>query len=637
MRHRIYTTGDTIAGTYQVLRVFGGVGASGMGVVYLVREREAPEPFVLKACQEADSQLLARFKREADVWVRIGSHPNVATALWVRDLDGQLFVAAEYVGGAEVGLGSLVDALEIDVPLELVIAWGMQFCSGMGHAIARGLVAHRDIKPANLLLTIRGELKIADFGLGRVVSVAGQEGVRGGVVSTGIAGTLPYMSPEQITGAATDHRSDIYAFGIVLYQLCSRGTYPYDVGVPADGLAYSAAHTRGKLRPLATPFWPVIAKCLARSARDRWQTPADLATAIRDVATHLGLPCPPLVPPQSVALSELYARSQSLTALGRPVDALAAIDQYLSKEPDAFWAWTEKGRILWELDRQNEAEVATRRSLALNPSNSHAWNNLGVIFLKWARYKESCDAFEKSLRCDPLNIGAMMNAAHSCCELRHHERAAVLLCDALKRAPGKQTLLFNAGNLVGKMMIDRAADPAERVSRAILAADTRNSQAWHNLGILLAQKGDREEAVRCVRTALKYEPDNADSHLFLGRLLAEAGLVGEAFKHLDQLIEQHKLLSPAVCSKAQLLVHAGRCREARKLLEEYLKESPADDSAWFISCRIAEAEGDLEGALRAARACEGILRQRRAPMDSENVRWAHAKIRELQVRLETRD
>lgn len=635
MQSRDYAVGDSIAGSYRVLRIFGGAGASGMGVVYLVNERDEPEPFVMKACQGGDATLMSRFKREAEVWVKIGSHPNVTKAFWVRHLDEQLFVAAEYVSGVEAGFGSLADMVGMDVAPQQVIRWAMQFCSGLGHALARGLIAHRDVKPANLLLTRQGDLKIADFGLGKTLPLGALAPDHLAMGSTGITGTPPYMAPEQIVGEATDCRCDIYAFGIVLYQLCSPGAYPYEVIPPMKASSFAAAHLRGRVRPLASPFWPVIEKCLKRSARDRWQSPEDLGAAIRKAAVEIGLPCPPFVAPQPVGLEELYAKAQSLTALGKPEDALVAIGQYLGKAPDAFWAWTEKGRILLELNRNAAAEEATRRSLALDSTNSHAWNNLGLSLQRLGRSEESCSAYDRALECDPLNGGAMMNAAQALCALERYDRAAALICAALRLTPKKQTLLFNAGNLVSLMLQGHAPGPAETVARALISLDTSNSQAWHNLGVLLTANGKRKEGLQCVRAALQHEPGNADSRLFLARACGETGLIDEAIAHLDRLIVDRQHLEKAVCFKAQLLAHKGMGGEAILLLETFLEEAPADDSAWFILCSIAETEGDIAKALRAARACETILQRRGAKTDSDNVRWARSKVQELRARMGT--
>lgn len=274
-------------------------------------------------------------------------------------------------------------------------------------------------------------------------------------------------------------------------------------------------------------------------------------------------------------------------------------------------------------------------SLMFDSSNTHAWNNLGLILQRLSRSEESCSAYDRALECDPLNGAAMMNAAQSLCALGRYDRAATFLCAALMLAPRKQALLFNAGNFVGLMLQSRAFDPAEQVARALVTADAGNSQAWHNLGVLLSAKGKPEEAMRCVRTALRCEPNNADSLLLLARLCAETGLFDEALTHLDQLIAHRQHLPKSVCFKAQLLARGGRGSDAIVLLESFLEDTPADDSAWFILCGVAEAEGDIHKALRAARACESILQRRGAQAHSDNAQWARSKVRELRARLGT--
>jgi predicted Zn-dependent protease len=116
-------------------------------------------------------------------------------------------------------------------------------------------------------------------------------------------------------------------------------------------------------------------------------------------------------------------------------------------------------------------------------------------------------------------------------------------------------------------------------------------------------------------------------------LCGEAGLFDEAVKHLDQLIGHSQHLSKSVCFKAQLLAHQGRGQDAVAFLESFLENAPADDSAWFMLCGIAEAQGDIHKALHAARACESILQQRGAQAASDNVRWARVKVEELRARL----
>jgi tetratricopeptide (TPR) repeat protein len=286
-----------------------------------------------------------------------------------------------------------------------------------------------------------------------------------------------------------------------------------------------------------------------------------------------------------------------------------------------------------ELGRNAESEDSTRKSLALDAGNGHAWNNLGVVLSRLGRARESCDAYEYALDCDPLNTGAMMNAAQPLCATGRFEQAAQLLGKALRLVPSKDTLRFNAGNAVGLMLQARALEPAEGLVRALIEADSHNSQAWHNLGVILAATDRGPEALRAVRQAIECEPDNSDSRLFLARLCAEAGRFDEASAELDRLMADPRHLSKALCFKAQVLAGRGRIREGISLLESHLHRYRGDDGAWFVLCHLAEAVGDLRKALRAAEASQSLLGRQGEHADPENVRWVHEKIRVLRRRL----
>src|SRR5437016_5247339 len=146
--------GDYVAGEYRVLKVFGGEGKSGMGVVYLVEHRSFYEPFVLKTYQSSVlGDRKTRFRREAETWVQLGAHPNIVRCLWVNEIEGDLFIAAEYVPPDEDQINTLEDRLRLGkIPLEKQVRWSAEFCFAMRHAYKKGLVAHRDLKPANLML-----------------------------------------------------------------------------------------------------------------------------------------------------------------------------------------------------------------------------------------------------------------------------------------------------------------------------------------------------------------------------------------------------------------------------------------------------------------------------------------------------
>lgn len=380
--HRQFGQGDMIGGEYQVQKVFGGAGKSGQGVVYLVTSREAHTPFVLKTIQvETKGAIYERFVREAETWVNLGLHPYIVQAYWVRRIDEQLYVAAEYIAEDEEGRNNLTHYLRDGVQTPANIErWVIQFCEGMDFAKRKGLVAHRDIKPDNIMIDAQGDVKITDFGLARVDSqiidsiddFSQQRRETPHSVSTltqdnSILGTLPYMSPEQFLNSKTvDHRADIYAFGIILYEMLSGGQYPYDLNFRASDMLqeFAHAHLVAKVKAVTSPFYPIAERCLQKHPGSRYQTFLDLKKAVEEFAKYNNIPIPPSTQVRLVSDTELYAKAQSYVALGNPHKALEAIDEYISHCPENYDGWTEKGRIYLETGDPQSSIVASRESIA---------------------------------------------------------------------------------------------------------------------------------------------------------------------------------------------------------------------------------------------------------------------------------
>jgi serine/threonine protein kinase/Tfp pilus assembly protein PilF len=198
-------------------RIAEKIGAGGMGEVYLAEDTKLHRKVALKflphyLCQDADCR--ARFKREAQAAAKL-SHPNIVTIYEVSEFNGRPFFAMENVEGQTIrdfGKGK-------ELPLNRIIELATQVCEGLAKAHAAGIV-HRDIKPSNILIDSDGRAKIVDFGL---ASVHGSEHL----TKTGSTlGTVGYMSPEQARGEEVDARSDLFSFGVVLYEMIA-GRSPF--------------------------------------------------------------------------------------------------------------------------------------------------------------------------------------------------------------------------------------------------------------------------------------------------------------------------------------------------------------------------------------------------------------------------
>src|ERR1051326_6459128 len=201
-----FLPGRLIAGRYRIIAL---LGKGGMGEVYRADDLTLGQAIALKFLPDEaarDEGLLERFRNEVRIARKV-SHPNVCRVYDVGDVEGQTFFTMEYVDGED--LASLLRRIG-RLPSDKAVEISRQLCAGLAAAHAKG-VLHRDLKPANIMLDGRGQVVITDFGLAGVA-----DDIRGAEVGSG---TPAYMAPEQLAGKEVSTRSDIYALGLVLYEV----------------------------------------------------------------------------------------------------------------------------------------------------------------------------------------------------------------------------------------------------------------------------------------------------------------------------------------------------------------------------------------------------------------------------------
>src|SRR3954468_18656421 len=258
------------------------LGRGGMGEVYLARQISLNRSVALKVLRPdllTKPAYLARFEAEATAVAKL-NHPNIVTIYTLGFVDGIRFIAMEYVQGTNLR-DYLLKKGVLDLPLALSIM--KQAGVAVGAAGELGLI-HRDIKPENLLLTKKGQVKVADFGLCR-----DQDSERLDITQPGITlGTPLYMSPEQAQGHALDHRSDLYSLGVTFYHMLA-GEPPFRAETP---LAIALKHVKDTPVSLAVhrPDLPpelvrLVMKLMARSLNDRYQSASEM---LRDLAKIRG-------------------------------------------------------------------------------------------------------------------------------------------------------------------------------------------------------------------------------------------------------------------------------------------------------------------------------------------------------------
>ena len=253
------------------------LGRGGMGEVYRARDTRLDRINALKILPvelATDPDRLRRFVREAKA-ASVLNHSNIATIYEIGESEGIHWIAMEYVEGQ-----TLAERLKGNSPeIAEILDIGIQAAEALEEAYSKG-ITHRDIKPANIMLTKRSQVKVLDFGLAKITPSEGQ------VISTTpqtkpglVMGTLPYMSPEQVLGHETDHRTDIFSLGVVLYEMAT-GRLPFH-GATAGEIADHILHVQPEAMTRFNPEGPpeldrIVRKCLEKDREHRYQSAREL-------------------------------------------------------------------------------------------------------------------------------------------------------------------------------------------------------------------------------------------------------------------------------------------------------------------------------------------------------------------------
>ncbi len=518
---REFAIGDLIEQRFEVENIRRGA----MGVVYIVYDRRRRRHVVLKTFLNKylfDDDAIARFNTEAEIWMRLGNHPNVVGAFDVLPLLGKPHVVAEYVHGGT--LRALTGKMS---PTE-AIDYSIQICRGMQYAVDQAALMHRDLKPDNILVTLDGQAKVTDFGLSKVLPAwqwseelrdprSAPNRMRTTLPNDVLSGTLPYMAPELFEGGSSAGVwTDIYAFGVLLYE-CLTGRLPFDS--PRDEsliklIRQGTARDPRTLRPnLAPVLAEIVLRCMARRVAERFERFSEVEAALQRARVVIaGAPftvewpeddfeaCERLIE-RGLAHMRLNEYSEALRCFsdgaelerGRAEvwahlattrlklwqyhEALVAVDEGLRRavsRSEFGLLYTARGAVHTALGQTEKAADAFETGLSYTPNDPNLWNERGLLFRRTGNLRAAEAAFERATKLAPHDTTARRNLADLYFDQERFKRAAALYDEIVQRDPRALT-------------------------------------SWERLGATQLRLGHTDEALRAFLMALRIDPEHDEA------------------------------------------------------------------------------------------------------------------------------
>jgi serine/threonine protein kinase len=449
-----------IAEKFPQLEILELIGKGGMGAVYKARQRQLDRIVALKILPPGigDSPAFAeRFAREAKALAKL-NHPGIVTIYDFGRADGLFYFFMEFVDG--VNLRQLLHAGRISAREALAIV--PQICDALQFAHDQGIV-HRDIKPENILLDRRGRVKVADFGLAKIMGndgradlpVSREDGAAqqrcptDALTDAGkVMGTPQYMAPEQREHPAeVDHRADIYALGVVFYQMLTGELPGKKIEPPSNKVQIDVRLDE------------VVLRALEKKPELRYQQASVLKTQVETIASTAGSNEPTqkrkpdhfwrwiaVVVLAMIAIPFFVAIVGLLAAIAIPnfVKARQVSQQNAARQ------WTQEGWQLWQEGKLTEAETKFQQAVELSPGNADAWNGLG-----WAQFNSGHgdaaeSSFQKALAIQTNLPGALNGLGQIYLSQTKYDAAEKYFLQAAPQAPAAWFGLARLYLLAGK-------------------------------------------------------------------------------------------------------------------------------------------------------------------------------------------
>ena len=628
-----FKPGQTVA-HYKILSL---LGEGGMGKVYLAEDTKLHRRVAIKAlpgASNANKDANRRLLREAQAAAKL-DHPNICAVYEVAEEEGRSFIVMPYVEGERLDIRMKRKPLDV---LES-LAIGAQVANALAEAQAQGII-HRDIKPSNIIINPRGQAKVMDFGLAKLANGAVAPGIDAEastqvlLTTPGtIIGTVPYMSPEQVHGQALDARTDIFSFGVVLYEMLT-GHQLFAAETPAGTI--SAILTK-EPTPLSNYFQPcprelqrLVNQCLEKDRERRYQTMRDIVSDLENVRRECGAAFSVSINDDATATFKTAATDYNaklpsflkshLSLILIVVGVLAAVvllyawffksqqtapTGSITSVNSAAYDYFLRGKLKASSENREENQSAIKileDVVSKNPSFAPGYAELARAYSIKANYfapepeqqKLNEDAkvyVEKALALDPnLAAGHFVRGFLLWTHANRFPHEQAIQSD--KRAVGLDPNLAPAHHHLGVMYFHIGLlDKAEVELKQALQINPSDTLARFRLASINVCRGKYEEALAVLKTvpreanAAIVDRATADALLHLGRMQEAADVVENYFQKNSTNDEGGNVTSV----KAILLAKAGKNREAEETIRRAIEIGKGFQHFHHTSYNIAAA------------------------------------------------
>jgi len=639
-------------------RILGKIGGGGMGVIYEAEDLRLGRHVALKFVPEGvigDEKSLERFQREARAASRL-NHPNICTIHDIDDNNGHPFIVMERLEGES--LKQLLQGQPID--LERLLSVSVQVARALEALHAKGII-HRDIKPANVFITHGGQVKVLDFGLAKIsrggVAAGDDTPYEDSLTAVGVVpGTAVYMSPEQARGEDLDPRSDIFSFGVVLYEMAT-GQKPFrgtNVVTTLDAMLHKKPASPRSLNPaLPGSLEGVIGKAMEKDRSLRYQNAVQMRADLERLKDE-----------SESAQVKAVSREARLKVVTNTFDGASPWPKYLMLALSALLVTVLAALGAWWFKHRN-APVAVRNTIAILPLQNMN-GDFSVDYLRFALADEIANVLTEtrtldvrpssvtrkyvSTDLDPQKVGKELHVADVV--TGHFIKQGDFLLVTLEAvdttsdrllwqssfSTASQDAIALQNQLTGQLRQGMLPALGVATSAVDTAAKPKNAEAYdlylHSLA-LPHDPAPNKDAIAVLREVVRLDPTYAPAWEELGlRYYYDSAYSDggeEAFQKSNEACQRALQLDPnRMAAAGQLIVNQvnrGELPKAYQGAEEQLRKRPESGQAHFYMAYVLRYAGMQE---ESSRECDTAIALDPGNFSFRSCAWAYMELGKTQ-------